>query len=97
MADALALGASGSKAVQVQVLCPAPTQLKHLTELPMATEYAVADCDASTIQYRFTFPTIAEAAHGANLGDYVIAVQDGLPRPLNAEEQAELERCKESV
>jgi hypothetical protein len=63
----------------------------------MATEYAVADCDAAVLQYKFTNPTIEEAARGAHLGDYVIAVEDGRPRPLNAEEQAELNRCKQSA
>lgn len=28
----------------------------------MATEYAVADCDAALLQYKFTYSTIAEAS-----------------------------------
>jgi hypothetical protein len=53
----------------------------------------VADCDSAVLQYKFTYPTIAEAARAANVGDYVIAVEYGNPRPLNAEEQADLEQC----
>jgi hypothetical protein len=58
----------------------------------MAVEYAAVDCDAPVLQYKFTHPTVAEAAGAAHLGDYVVAVENGVVRPLNADENAELQQ-----
>jgi hypothetical protein len=61
----------------------------------MAVEYAAVDCDAPVLQYKFTHPTVAEAAHAAHLGDYVVAIEDGTIRPLNPDEDAELRMYRE--
>lgn len=41
----------------------------------MTVEFAVAIADSFPTQFRFTFPTLAEAARAAVLGDYVVVVQ----------------------
>ena len=40
----------------------------------MTVEFAVAIADSFPTQFRFTFPTLAEAARAAVLGDYVVVV-----------------------
>ena len=60
----------------------------------MTVEFAVAIADSFPTQFRFTFPTLAEAARAAVLGDYVVVVEGGAMRGLNVEEQAEVERLR---
>jgi hypothetical protein len=61
------------------------------------TQYAIICGDDLMPQYSRVFDTLVEAAQCTTLGDYVVALEDGWPRPLSIKEEEDYSLSVQSL